>query len=490
MRRALVLCAILMLLVGTRGVGAQEGGRTLDPAAMADAIDRYVTSEMRAARIPGMALGIVYNGEIAYLKGYGIADGTGHPVTPQTPFGLGSISKSFTALAIMQLAEEGRVDLDAPVRTYLPAFRLADPAASERITVRHLLNQVSAISTFAGDEAFCADPRATADDLIAGMATLAPQGRVGETYQYSNLNYIVLGAIVEAASGQPYGEYVCQRIFAPLSMTHSHVTYAEAEADGMAAGHQSFFGFPVQKREPFRAASVATGQLVSSAEDMSRYLLMWLSEGALDGATLVSPQGVQALQLPSSQVTPYVRYAMGWYTNPDASVVWHGGSTFAYRSSMKLLRGPGLGVVALYNLSDDMVHGVLGEGWLIPDGVISILYGEAPPRAGFVGTGRVYWLLDALALAAVVGLVAVVVRLPRWRDAWRQRQSRRRMVAGLVALHALLPAAIVLGVQARVSWRVVLTAVPDFGALLLVIASALAAIGVAKAAMVVLMGRR
>ena len=479
----LTLYTILSLLLGTGGAGAQGSGRNLDPAAMADAIDRYVASEMRAARIPGMALGIIYDGRVAYVRGYGVADGTGRPVTPQTPFALGSVSKSFTALAIMQLVEEGKIDLDAPARTYLPALRLADPAVSERVTVRHLLNQVSGISTYAGEDAFAADPRATAADLIAGMATLAPRGRVGETYQYSNLNYIVLGAIVEAASGQTYGEYVRERIYAPLGMTHSHVTYADAQADGMADGHQSFFGFPLVKQEPFRAASVATGHLVSSAEDMSRYLLMWLNGGTLDGATLISPEGVRALQTPASRVTSYVSYAMGWYTNPDASVVWHGGSTYAFHSSIKLLRGPDLGVVALYNLSDDMVHSVLGEGWMIPDGVMSILYGEAPPRTGFVGTGRVYWLLDAAALLAVIGLAVAVVRLPRWREAWRWSRRRWTMVAGLVALHALLPAAILLGVQARASWRVVLAGVPDFGMLLLFVAAALVVIGVAKAAM-------
>lgn len=498
MKRAVIACglaALILLTLLPASVGAEtvaaiaaDSRRVSVDAETMAAIDRYVASEMGAARIPGMALGVVADGEIVYLKGFGLADASGRRVTPQTPFALGSVSKSFTALAIMQLAEENKLDLDAPVQAYLPAFRLADADASARVTVRHLLNQVSGVSTRAGEVAFAADPRLSVADLIAGMAALAPDGRVGESYHYSNLNYITLGAIVEAATGQSYGAYVREQILAPLGMVHSHATYADAEADGMATGHQSFFGFPLAKREPFRPASVPTGQLVSSAEDMSRYLLMWLNDGSLDGATLISPEGVRALQQPASTVTPYTRYAMGWYSNPDATVVWHGGSTFAYRSSIKLLRDSGVGVVALYNLSDDMVHSVLGEGWMMPDGVLSILYGEAPPRTGFVGTGRVYWLLDPVALLAVVGLAVAAVRLPRWRDGWRAGRRRGLKVAGLVALNVVLPLAIVLGVGSKVSWRVVLAALPDFGTLLLFVATVLVGIGAAKVAM--LAGRR
>lgn len=136
---------------------------------------------MRAARVPGLALGIVRDGEVAYLKDYGVADGTGRPVTPQTPFAIGSVTKSFTALAVMQLAEQGALDLDAPVRTYLPEFVMADPYAAGQVTVRHLLNQVSGLSMYAGDLAFAAAPRTTTADLLVSLRTLSPDGRVGES---------------------------------------------------------------------------------------------------------------------------------------------------------------------------------------------------------------------------------------------------------------------------------------------------------------------
>jgi len=106
-----------------------------------DAVDRFV----QAVGIPGLALAIVHGDEIVYQKGFGVADPTGRPVTPQTPFNIGSVSKAFTALTVMQLAEAGKLELDAPVQRYLPWFRVADAEASTRITILDLLNHTSGI---------------------------------------------------------------------------------------------------------------------------------------------------------------------------------------------------------------------------------------------------------------------------------------------------------------------------------------------------------
>jgi CubicO group peptidase (beta-lactamase class C family) len=109
------------------------------------AIDDYIEQEMREQRIPGLALGITQGNQVVHLKGFGMADPSGRAVTPQTPFLIFSSSKSFAALAIMQLVEAGRVALDAPVQRYLPWFQVTDPAASAQITVRQLLNHTSGL---------------------------------------------------------------------------------------------------------------------------------------------------------------------------------------------------------------------------------------------------------------------------------------------------------------------------------------------------------
>ena len=111
-----------------------------------EAIDQYITSRMRSDHIPGVAVAIVKGDQIVYLKGYGRADPFGRAVTPQTPFIIGSITKTITALAVMQLVEAGKVELDAPVQRYIPWFRVADPEASAQITVRMLIEQTSGLA--------------------------------------------------------------------------------------------------------------------------------------------------------------------------------------------------------------------------------------------------------------------------------------------------------------------------------------------------------
>src|SRR5262245_47704919 len=135
-RLCLVLAAIGILWADTRARGNELN---------VTAIDAYVAEKMRAPRLPGVALAIVEDDRIVYLKGYGRTDSSGRPVTPQTAFALGSITKSITALAVMQLVEAGRIELDAPVRRYIPWFRTADAQASAGITVRELLNQTSGL---------------------------------------------------------------------------------------------------------------------------------------------------------------------------------------------------------------------------------------------------------------------------------------------------------------------------------------------------------
>jgi CubicO group peptidase (beta-lactamase class C family) len=135
------------------------------------AIDGYLTARLRAARIPGFALGIVKGDQIVYLKGYGRADSSGRPVTPQTPFLIGSITKSFTALAVMQLVEAGKVELDAPVQRYLHWFRVADPQASTLITVRHLLNQTSGLPQITETELWTEQDEGARERAVRSLKT-------------------------------------------------------------------------------------------------------------------------------------------------------------------------------------------------------------------------------------------------------------------------------------------------------------------------------
>ena len=235
-RKAGVWMILAALVLGAAYLASRPGSDT--PAANGQgsapefaAIERFVQDEMAAQRIPGLALGIVENDRITYLRGFGKADDSGRPVTPSTPFIIGSLSKSFTALAIMQLVEAGKIELDAPVQRYLPWFRVADERASAAITVRHLLNQTSGLSTKTG-RTFQGNgdiSDAALERTVRKLSSVALTAPVGKTYQYSTVNYAVLGLIVQTVAGRSYESYVQTEILDPLQM---HGSFTSAAAGG------------------------------------------------------------------------------------------------------------------------------------------------------------------------------------------------------------------------------------------------------------------
>jgi CubicO group peptidase (beta-lactamase class C family) len=245
-----------------------------------DRIDAFVERERQASRIPGIALAIVADGRIAHVRGFGTRDGAGQPVTGDTPFPVGSLTKSFTAVLARQLADAGQLDLDAPLQRVLPAFTVADGAAAQRITVRQLMNQTSGLSRTDGMRPLLSgDDAQGADALLRGIASLQLQAAPGARYEYSNLNFALLGQAVEAVTRQPWEQALRQRLFEPLQMTHSHTGMREASADGMTDLHRYWFGVPAVQRIDFPRALAPAGGAAASAQDMARYLLMMLSAG-------------------------------------------------------------------------------------------------------------------------------------------------------------------------------------------------------------------
>lgn len=243
-------------------------------------VDAYIAREMKRQRLPGIAIGIVKGDRVLYLQGYGRADIDGRPVTPDTSFGIGSISKSFTALAVLQLAESGSIDLDAPVQRYVPTFQ--STASSALVTVRHLLNQTSGftqMSTYSNTIT-----RSESQDALEQNAlAYAESGKLENDrfYRYSNANYVLLGYIVQQVSGLPYDDYVKKHIFAPLSMPNSFAALEEAANQGLAAPHRRWFGFNAAYDGPytFIPGDVPAGYLFSSAIDMSHYLIAHINGG-------------------------------------------------------------------------------------------------------------------------------------------------------------------------------------------------------------------
>src|SRR4030042_3059551 len=185
-------------------------------------VDGYIRKSISDQGIPGIAVVIVKDGQITYLAGYGVTSVEDPlPVTPQTIFDLASCSKSFTALAILLMEKDGLLNLDSPVGDYLPELRFADPGAEKIIKVRDLLNHTSGLpGVFSEPLAFHQGDDAMIK-LIAAMKKVHLNRPAGSSFEYSNMNYSLLGAIIENRSGKKFEDFMQDRIFSPLGMKNT-----------------------------------------------------------------------------------------------------------------------------------------------------------------------------------------------------------------------------------------------------------------------------
>lgn len=459
-------------------------------------IDSYVEREIKAAKIPGAALGVVKNDKTIYMKGYGKADETGRAVTPQTPFIIGSISKSFTALAVMQLVEAGKLELDAPVQKYLPWFRVADAEASAKMTARHLLTHTSGIDTYSGKDIYTGPGTDTIQELVHKQAGVKLSGPVGGGFLYSNVNYIILGAMVEAASGLSYEEYIKKHIFEPLEMKHSYVSREEAEKDGLAAGYMAWFGILRPAEFSYRSANLPAAYIISCAEDLSHYMIAMMNGGSYDGKSVITPESIKEMHRPAVKTSRNGSsyYGFGWYLGSD--IFRHGGSLENYQSDLKVLTERGWGVIMLYNASGIKLSTLSSATRILPDGdvnicsgVISILYGMEPLYSGFINRGTVYLLIDLIFLAAYAVLIFTFVRFGHWKRSLKGKSRARKIRAVLAAAFQLgLSFVILLGAPkgAGINWADAMPSSPDLCYSLLGLAIGLFVLGAAKSVLILI----
>ena len=333
---ALAVTASLTPAIPVSAAAAEPvGGETVmgDSAAGPDRlaeVEAYLREHMATLKAPGAGYAVVRGDEVVAQAAWGV-DGDGRPFTPQTPLVLGSTSKSFTALAVMQLVEAGRVELDAPVRTYLPWFRLADDDAAARITVRQLLLQTSGlpgVATRGLTDRYDNSPGAL-ERSVRELASLHPTAPPGERHQYSDANYMVLGALVEAVTGTPFGAHLREAVLDPLAMTHAAATDEEARAVGVPPGYRYYLGRTRRFAPPFDTSGVAYGFLAASIEDMSHYLIAQLNAGRYGETQLLSPDGVARMHTARVATGPHGGYGFGWrestLSGTDLGLVWHAG---------------------------------------------------------------------------------------------------------------------------------------------------------------------
>lgn len=424
-------------------------------------------------------MGIV-NKEGVYLKGFGGVDNAGGPITQKTPFIIGSLSKSFTAMSIMQLAESGKIELDKPVKDYISWFSIIDKAASSKITLRNLINQTSGISTSAGVIIQNGKGDSSIEQLVRNLKTLKLTRPVGTTFQYSNINYIILGEVIQIVSGKSYEEYIKKNIFEPLEMKHTYTSQADAVKDSMAVGNRLLFGFPVASNLPYFTGGLPAGSIISCAEDMTHYLSAYINGGKYKNTSLLSEKSITEMFEPAAKIKENQYYGMGWKINLDKgkTIIRHDGDTANFHADMIILPDLKSGIVILNNMN------LL---WLpivnnIPEGVENIVAGNEPTNK-LLNTVTVNIIFGVIYAAIVFQILWTLVRIKRWRNQLKQGKKKlRQMLIPLIILDFLVPITILLCFPKffGATWSIALLYLPDFSYVLIIMSACFLIIGIIK----------
>ncbi|MCI4061162.1 beta-lactamase family protein [Micromonospora sp. R77] len=417
MRKTFLAAVVVSLVVAAPGPARGDGPvAALTPTA----IDGYLRKAADSTGLPGMSAVVTHRDRVVHATGLG-RDASGRPVTADTPMRVASVSKSFTAAAVMTLVDEGRVVLDRPVATYLPEFRMADPRAA-RITVRQLLNQTSGLSDRTVD--IGATQRATT--LAGYLAALRPgtlAGEPGARWEYCNVNYDVAARLVEVVDGRDFPVAMRERVFGRLGMAGSAVgDRVVRPADGFV----SVYGAWVPRTElpGFRGGA---GGVVTTASDLGR----WLISQAGYGPPVVTPGSLAVLHEPPRGAD----YAMGWGEEVVAGrkLLVHSGNLFTYTAVQAVDPATGFGFAVLTNsasLHDDTYDVLLG--------LVALADGRRPTTPG--GGRQTTELILALTALTAVGLgILGVRRSGRWA---RRRAGRAGWWTALRLVGVLVPVAV------------------------------------------------
>lgn len=344
--------AILFILLFCPGLHPQDAVAQTN----LQQIDEFLNRGMQKWNIPNASVIIVTGDSVLFQKAYGDAAGN-----PNSNYLIGSVSKPFTALTVMQLVESGVVDLDAPVQKYLPWFTLKDEALGARITIRHLLNQTTGIPRSAGF--FTPEDTSQAEierEYRNYLETLnADASAIGKTHIYCNLNYQILGQLIQNASGLPYGEYMKENVFLPLGMEHSYATYAEAKQAGLIQGYQYLFGFPMARSFRYKDAQVPAGDIASNTGDLGKFLQSLLNDGRFRNGSLISQELLKQMHTPVSN-----RYGMGFSIGDWNGLhsVRHSGLSRNYSSMINILPEQNYGIAILTNINSFFATRKLMDG--------------------------------------------------------------------------------------------------------------------------------
>lgn len=376
--KTILICLILIplyLFQPVSQISAKEAEQDIKST-----IDKYVEKFLEEQRIPGASIAIVHKNDIYYSKSWGVTGESEEKVTAETPFVVGSISKSLTGLGIMRLVDAGIIQLDDPVQKYMPWFTLQNQQAASQITIKQLLTQTSGISTYSGlaiSDKESKDLSAIKDN-VESLSNVKLTAAPGEKHQYSNANFSILGALIEEVTHQTFSEFMEEQVFSPLGMKNAAANRSMAYEKGYLSGYQSWLGHPVKSAVTYDNGGAPYGYITASATDMVQYIKL-LSQH--EHNNFLSKNAINLYISPFVQTSKYRYYGLGVrisYPESKEEMIWHSGSNPDARSEVFYLPETDWGGVILTNKS----HILEEESLLyLKQGIIDILKGKEPVDA-------------------------------------------------------------------------------------------------------------
>ena len=323
-------------------------------------LPEYVQARMEQFDVPGLALAVVHRNQVIFSQGFGVKRlGSTAKVGDATAFPIASTSKAFTTTAVGILADEGALDWDCPVRRYYPDLELFDQAASQLLTLRDMACHRSGLPRH--DVLWYQTPYSQ-EELIRRLRYLEPSVSFREKWQYQNLMYMAMGHVISRVSGQPWYDFIRERIFAPLGMAASYFSVSEAEAQGdYAFPHVHTDGSLAEcpfYRDPEPSAD---GSIVTNVRDMTGWLMLNLNGGSYQGRRIISAAQLQNLHTPHMVVPggneyelagiPFSTYGLAWSIDPyrGQRLISHDGAIDGFSAMVAVVPDQGLGIVALAN---------------------------------------------------------------------------------------------------------------------------------------------
>jgi CubicO group peptidase (beta-lactamase class C family) len=378
-KMSVIAIIIVFLPVWGVSVSGEESGSLNHTGGLTgpqkQAIEKYIEIQMKTGEIPGMAVVIVKGDKTVYMKGFGYANlKTNQPVTPQTLFELGSTSKAFTGLALLQLEDKKLLDLNEPVSKYIPWLKMKYKGEEVDHRIEQFLYQTSGVPFQSIADIPAASDNHALENTVKSLIGMELIHFPGEKFSYATINYDVLGLVIQEISGLSFEKYVKTSLLEPLGLKSTYLFREKARLHGLATGYKISFNKAREYDAPQYRGNTPAGYFITNAEDMSRWLKIQMQ--------VIEPPGfkreiIKKSHEPNAKIGS--TYAAGWFVagnkkgeaDQERKIIFHAGGNPNFSSFILFTPGEKLGIAALANMHSSYCE-------VIPPGIFNILSGKEP----------------------------------------------------------------------------------------------------------------